>query len=142
MRKRHVAAALGLALAAGGLGAAPAWADEEPPIDFQLPFDCGEEWRLDHWAHAPALDMVKEPDQQGTAGSPVLASADGEVMRSELDDYSGNIVRIDHGSDYWTTYIHLDSRSVEVGDTVAQGDQIGTVGEGVAAPSTPICISS
>lgn len=49
---------------------------------FQLPFTCGDQWRLDTWAHAPALDMVREPNQVGTEGAPVLAPAAGTVNQS------------------------------------------------------------
>ncbi|WP_460778415.1 peptidoglycan DD-metalloendopeptidase family protein [Nocardiopsis nanhaiensis] len=101
---------------------------QQPPVDFQLPFECGQEWRLDTWAHAPALDMVREPDQHGTEGAPLLAAAEGTVNMAFWHDNAGNVVQIDHGSDYFTTYIHLESMDVDVGDTVSQGEQIGAVG--------------
>ncbi|MCK1794481.1 M23 family metallopeptidase [Streptomyces sp. XM4193] len=96
--------------------------------NFQLPFTCGDPWRLDTWGHNPALDMVAEPDQHGTEGAPLLASEAGTVNLSFWHDNAGNVVQIDHGGGYFTTYIHLESRSVEVGDTVAQGAGIGFVG--------------
>ncbi|MFC6681501.1 hypothetical protein ACFQE7_37075 [Nonomuraea ferruginea] len=45
--------------------------------NLHLPFPCGQQWRLDTWAHAPALDMVKEPDQHGTDGATLVAPPPG-----------------------------------------------------------------
>jgi hypothetical protein len=96
--------------------------------EFQLPFECGERWRLDTWAHAPALDMVREPDQTGTEGAVLVAPAAGVVNESFTHANAGNVIQIDHGEGEFTTYLHLQSRAVEVGAEVAQGDQIGRVG--------------
>lgn len=101
-------------------------AGERP--DFQLPFPCGQEWRLDSWGHAPAIDMVREPDQHGTEGALLIAAADGVVEESFRHDNAGNVIQIDHGGGWFTTYLHLESRSVEAGDEVEQGDEIGRVG--------------
>lgn len=100
-----------------------------PPVDFQLPFTCGQEWRLDTWAHAPALDMVREPDQVGTEGATLVAAADGVVNMSFSHANAGNVIQINHGSGYFTTHLHLQSRSVGVGTTVTQGQTIGRVGK-------------
>jgi LPXTG-motif cell wall-anchored protein len=116
-----LAAVAGLSLAAG-----TATAQERP--DFQLPFECGQEWRLDTWGHAPALDMVREPDQHGTEGALLIAPADGTVNKSFRHDNAGEVIQIDHGGGWFTTYLHLQSRSVGVGDEVGQGDEIGRVG--------------
>ncbi len=103
---------------------------EEVPLPqgFELPFVCGDLWRLDSWGHAPALDMVREPDQHGTDGAPLFAPAAGIVNQSYYHDNAGNMVQIDHGGGYFTTFIHMQSRSVEVGDVLVQGDEIGAVG--------------
>jgi murein DD-endopeptidase MepM/ murein hydrolase activator NlpD len=93
---------------------------------------------LDSYAatHAPALDMVREPNQQGTEGSLVVASASGVVKQSfyhenhpGTNDGAGNMIQIDHGGGWFTTYLHLQSRSVQVGQKVAQGQEIGHVGK-------------
>ncbi len=102
---------------------------EDPlPQGFQLPFECGQPWRLDTWGHAPALDMVREPDQVGTDGATLLAPAAGVVNRSEYHQNAGNLIQIDHGEGWFSTSVHLQSRAVEIGDTVARGDVIGAVG--------------
>lgn len=125
--KKQTGIALGLILVAG-LAAPSATAAEARGTNFQLPFTCGDSWRLDTWGHNPALDMVREPDQHGTEGAPLLASEAGTVNLSFWHDNAGNVVQINHGDGYFTTYIHLESRSVEVGDTVARGEGIGFVG--------------
>lgn len=98
------------------------------PQAFQLPFTCADAWRLDTWGHAPALDMVREPDQHGTEGAPLLAPAAGVVNQSFFHQNAGNVVQIDHGESWFTTYIHMESRAVEVGAVVEPGDVIGAVG--------------
>jgi murein DD-endopeptidase MepM/ murein hydrolase activator NlpD len=100
----------------------------EIPEGLQLPFVCGDKWRLDTWGHAPALDMVREPDQVGTEGAPLLAPGPGTVNQSFYHDNAGNVVQIDHGEGYFTTYLHMESRAVEVGAVVVMGDMIGAVG--------------
>ncbi|WP_165368211.1 M23 family metallopeptidase, partial [Phytoactinopolyspora endophytica] len=97
--------------------------------DFQLPFPCEQEWRLNTWdsGHAPSLDMVREPQSQ-TEGSLLVAPAAGTVNQSYYHSNAGHMIQIDHGGRHFTTYIHLQSRAVDVGDTVAQGQTIGRVG--------------
>ncbi|WP_197094045.1 M23 family metallopeptidase [Nonomuraea sp. SBT364] len=97
--------------------------------DLQLPFPCGQKWQLNTWAHAPALDMVKEPDQHGTDGATLVAPAAGTVDKVFYHDNGGNVLQINHGGGYFTTYIHLKSRaSVSPGDRVQRGTVIGKVG--------------
>lgn len=95
----------------------------------QLPFYCKQNWRLDTWAHAPALDMVKEPNQEGTNGATLLASASGTVNQSFYHKNAGNVIQINHGGGWFTTYLHLQSRTVKVGDKVQMGTVIGKVGK-------------
>ncbi|PZG02009.1 M23 family metallopeptidase [Nonomuraea aridisoli] len=96
--------------------------------NLQLPFPCGQQWRLDTWAHAPALDMVKEPDQHGTNGATLVAPAAGTVNQSFYHSNAGNVIQIHHGGGYYTTYLHLQSRAVAVGARVQMGTTIGRVG--------------
>jgi len=72
----------------------------------------------------PGLDI-------GTAfGVPVRASRDGTVTFVGGDpccSYGTNII-IRHGGGWATRYAHLDSVAVALGQQVAQGDLLGTVG--------------
>ena len=73
--------------------------------------------------------MVKEPDQQGTEGAALLAAAAGTVDRVLYHSNAGNMIQIKHSGGYYTTYLHLQSRSVSVGASVRQGTAIGKVGK-------------
>jgi hypothetical protein len=95
---------------------------------FQLPFVCGDQWRLDTWGHAPALDMVREPNQVGTEGALLVAPAAGTVNQSFRHANAGNMIQLDHGGGWFTTYLHLQSRAVSVGQQVSRGQTIGRVG--------------
>lgn len=61
-------------------------------------------------------------------GNPVIAAASGTVVKSYLSSSYGNYVVISHGGGLMTAYAHMTRRMVSVGDTVAAGQQIGTVG--------------
>jgi murein DD-endopeptidase MepM/ murein hydrolase activator NlpD len=74
-------------------------------------------------------------DLGGPIGRPVVAVADGVIVRvehSELgrDGRSGRYVRIEHPDGSLTAYMHLDTieLGLEVGDRVDGGQQIGTLG--------------
>ena len=68
-------------------------------------------------------------DIANKVGTPVIAPADGVVTLAEKDlFYSGGSVIIDHGYGISTTYIHLNSLAVEVGQEIKQGETIGGIG--------------
>ncbi len=61
-------------------------------------------------------------------GNPIIAAKAGTVVKSYLSSSYGNYVVISHGGGLMTAYAHMSKRMVSVGDTVAAGEQIGTVG--------------
>ena len=62
-------------------------------------------------------------------GTPIYASDSGTVVEAVSMHASwGNYVKIDHGNGYKTLYAHMSSFVVSLGDTVAQGQLIGYVG--------------
>ncbi len=61
-------------------------------------------------------------------GTPILATADGVVTKSERKGGNGNYVKIRHNATYSTQYLHMKKRNVKVGDFVRQGDVIGWIG--------------
>ena len=67
-------------------------------------------------------------DVGGPTGTPVYAPVDGVVTLAEDLYYSGNTLILDHGMTVFSTFLHLDSMTVDVGDLVKQGEQIGTIG--------------
>lgn len=62
-------------------------------------------------------------------GAVVSAFAPGTVIYAGVLSGYGNIVIIDHGNGYQTRYAHLESMSVDEGDSVTEGEQIGVSGE-------------
>jgi murein DD-endopeptidase MepM/ murein hydrolase activator NlpD len=60
--------------------------------------------------------------------SPIYATAHGEVIFAARNGGYGNHIQIDHGNGYVTTYSHLTSFDVKVGDKVEKGDMIGRMG--------------
>ena len=62
-------------------------------------------------------------------GAPVYSPADGVIALAEKDLYfTGGTVMIDHGYGITSVMSHMESVSVSVGQSVRQGDAIGTVG--------------
>lgn len=70
----------------------------------------------------------KGTDFAAPIGTPILATADGVVSKSERRGGNGNYVKIRHNGTYDTQYLHMKSRNVSVGEYVKQGDVIGWVG--------------
>lgn len=61
-------------------------------------------------------------------GQDILASQSGEVLLAEWYYGYGKCIMIDHGSGVMTLYGHCDQINVTAGQTVQQGEVIGTVG--------------
>lgn len=81
----------------------------------------GQRWGTFH----AGVDIAKS----GTV--PVVAAANGVVIRSYYSSSYGNVVFISHSIDgqvYTTVYAHLSSRSIGTGATVSKGQQIGIMG--------------
>lgn len=67
-------------------------------------------------------------DIAGPWKDPILAPADGRVIRTGKDRLLGNYVKLEHSAEIKTLYGHLATVSVASGDQVKRGDQIGTMG--------------
>ena len=62
-------------------------------------------------------------------GAPILTAANGKVIKKGHDRNGfGNYLEIQHIAGFYTKYAHLDQVLVKEGDTVVQGEQIGTMG--------------
>ena len=70
----------------------------------------------------------KGTDFAAPLGTPILATADGTVTKSERRGGNGNYVKIRHNSTFETQYLHMKQRKVKVGDYVRQGEVIGWIG--------------
>lgn len=62
-------------------------------------------------------------------GEPVLAMADGAVVRVETDPLVGGLVELDHGSGLTTRYWNMARFLVKPGDPVRTGTILGQVGQ-------------
>ena len=83
-------------------------------------------------------------DLDGPRGRPIVAVADGTVVRVErhelgLDGRSGRYVRIEHDDGTLTAYMHLDeiADGLEVGDHVDGGQYIGILGATAVYSAAP-----
>ncbi|MBR9756950.1 MAG: peptidoglycan DD-metalloendopeptidase family protein [Algicola sp.] len=70
----------------------------------------------------------KGTDFAAPVGTPIMATANGTVVKSSYTRGNGNYVKVKHNSVYSTQYLHMSKRKVKVGDFVKQGDVIGLVG--------------
>lgn len=61
-------------------------------------------------------------------GYTIKAADNGVVVAAGSDGTYGNRVIVDHKNGYKTTYAHLSSISVSVGDVVPQGSKLGVMG--------------
>ena len=68
-------------------------------------------------------------DISGGTGTPIVAADVGTVVSTNVDGTYGTHALIDHGNGSSTLYAHMSSMSVQVGDSVEQGQQIGGMGE-------------
>ncbi|HAW93593.1 MAG: peptidase M23 [Rheinheimera sp.] len=61
-------------------------------------------------------------------GTPVLAAAEGKVVRVENHPYAGRYIEIQHYGQYKTRYLHLHKSLVRPGQQVERGQRIGLSG--------------
>lgn len=67
-------------------------------------------------------------DIGAATGTPLYAMSRGTVVRSFVDPSFGNKVEIQYWDGSVSWYAHMDSRSVQTGDSVMPGDVVGRVG--------------
>jgi murein DD-endopeptidase MepM/ murein hydrolase activator NlpD len=68
-------------------------------------------------------------DYVAAIGTPIKAAGNGKVIEAGYNQFNGNYVFIRHNNTYTTKYLHLTKRNVSRGDTVKQGQIIGTLGK-------------
>ena len=117
--------------------AQPARKNEQPvfaaPLEGEMKVVLG--YSTDQAIYAPTLEQYRtnaSVSLSAKQGTEVKAAADGVVKEVKKDAQAGNLVRIAHGEDWLTTYGQLaDAVAVKEGESVKQGQRIGTV----AAPT-------
>jgi peptidoglycan hydrolase CwlO-like protein len=91
------------------------------PTEGTLTSTMGQRWGKEH----AGIDIAKP----GTV--PIVAAESGTVLRSYYSSSYGNVVFISHyidGQLYTTVYAHMNSRSVQSGETVSRGQLVGYQG--------------
>jgi len=76
-------------------------------------------------------DFHQGIDLKATEGTPILATADGVIVKREFIEEGkgyGRVIVIKHDNIYSTVYAQLSEFKVNIGDKVKQGDVIGLVG--------------
>lgn len=97
------------------------------PILLSVNFTSGYGVRSDPFRGSAA--MHAGIDLAGPIGTPIYATADGFVGRSEWNGGGyGNLVELNHGQGIQTRYGHLSRRMVEPGQRVRRGQVIGLMG--------------
>lgn len=94
-------------------------------------------WRSSPWGgsggdYHPGIDIAN------SVGTPIVATADGEVVHSEWYGGYGNMVQIDHGNGIMTIYGHNSQLLVHVGQVVKKGQVIAYLGN-TGASTGPHC---
>jgi murein DD-endopeptidase MepM/ murein hydrolase activator NlpD len=84
------------------------------------------EWRGEGGAARPARHAGI--DIRGASGTPVLAAADGLVLRTGFQVFAGRLIVVGHDMDFVTAYYHLSAIDVAPGQAVRRGEVIGRVG--------------
>jgi murein DD-endopeptidase MepM/ murein hydrolase activator NlpD len=67
-------------------------------------------------------------DIRASTGTPVLAAADGVVLRTGSQAFAGRLVVVAHDPELVTVYYHLSAIEVAPGQAVRRGEVIGRVG--------------
>jgi len=62
-------------------------------------------------------------------GNPIVATADGIVIKVQTDKYLGRNVTISHGNGFTTVYGHMSRFAVKAGQRVKRRDIIGYIGQ-------------
>lgn len=68
-------------------------------------------------------------DIRAARGTPVRAVEAGEVVYADFNGGYGLMVIVDHDGGDYSLYAHLDRAAVSIGQRIAKGASIGTVGE-------------
>jgi len=83
-------------------------------------------WRSSPWGGSgdwhPGIDIAN------SSGTPIVATAGGEVVQSEWYGGYGNVVQISHGNGLTTVYGHNSQTLVHVGQVVQKGEMIAYMG--------------
>ena len=87
-------------------------------------------YSADHLIYHATLDQFRTHDAiaiAAEAGTEVVAAADGVVASIEESVQTGVTITTAIGNDYYLVYGQLEASDLKVGDSVSQGEVIGTI---------------
>ncbi len=90
--------------------------------------------RKDPFTKRPA--MHEALDFASYRGAPIVATADGVVVKAGRNGSYGKMIEIDHGHGFVTRYAHLEKTFVKRGQQVKKGDKLGGMGSTGRSTST------
>lgn len=98
-----------------------------------MPVKTSELWITSNfgWRKSPFTgmrDWHNGLDIAAKRGTPIVAAADGTVVRAEFDRYLGNVVTVRHEGRFKTSYGHMLKIKVEMGQKVKRGQTLGLMG--------------
>lgn len=96
------------------------------PLSQDFSITSGFGVRADPMTHQPS--MHEGIDFVAPVGTPVLATADGKVLRSGFSGAYGEMVDVLHADGFVSRYAHLSRRHVNEGDKVERGQLLGLLG--------------
>jgi murein DD-endopeptidase MepM/ murein hydrolase activator NlpD len=135
-----------LAFVAVALGAgAPAMASEatdtSAPVEVSVPavrtiafaapiqgYAVNSRFGLRRLSYERRARMHEGLDYAAPSGTPILAAADGRVLRTGTSSSYGRFVEIQHANGVTSFYAHMSRIGASEGDVVVAGDAIGLVG--------------
>ncbi len=80
-------------------------------------------------------------DFAAPTGTPIMATANGVVIKKGYTSGNGNYIKIKHNATYSTQYLHMSkfAKGIHVGSVVKQGEVIGYVGMTGHASGPHVC---
>ncbi len=92
----------------------------------------------------PVLKRVRPhlgTDFAAPTGTPIVATADGRIIKRGYTRGNGNYIKIKHDKTYTTQYLHMSrfNKKLSNGSHVKQGDVIGYVGSTGLATGPHVC---
>ena len=97
---------------------------QENAVEYPISSHFG--YRLDPMSHLPAIHHGV--DFLAPVGTPIIATADGMIIKSGQIDGYGLSLEIQHAHGFKSKYAHASLLQVKVGDEVKQGQVIAFVG--------------
>lgn len=91
-------------------------------------YEVNSRFGLRRLSYEPRARMHEGLDYAAPTGTPVLAAAEGVVLRTGNSASYGRFVEVAHANGVTSFYAHLSRTGVAQGDRLAAGEELGRVG--------------